>query len=253
MPQDTRHYRFFAPQLPDGAPARIDLPPDQARHARTVLRLEPGAAVELFDGRGKVAEGAIASVARKGVSVDVESVAVHARPRPLVHVAFAIPRPKRLDWLLEKASELAAASLRAVVFKHSVAGGDQLTDSKRRRWQGHCLAAAKQSGLNFLPELGRTLRLAEYLALVGARGDLRLLGDIAPDAAPLAGAVASAPAPDNVHLLIGPEGGLTGDERAGALEVGFVPVRLGATTLRIETAAVALLAAVTALCVFTDP
>lgn len=247
MPDRGRIYRFFVPEIPAGPPCRVDLPPDEARHARTVLRLGPGAPVELFDGRGTVGPGTVASVARSGVTISVAAAARLERPRPLVHLAFAAAKPKRLDRLLEQASELGAASLRAVVFQRSVVGRDVLTDSKRRRWHAHCLAAAKQSGLNFLPELHPAVSLAEYLALVGATGDLCLLGDPGQDAAPIARAAEAENHADAIHLLIGPEGGLTGPERADALAGGFVPVRLGATVLRIETAAVALLAAVTAI------
>lgn len=247
MPRSARHYRFFVPQLPDRPGRQVDLPPEEARHARSVLRLEPGAAVELFDGRGTVARGVVASLTRKGASVTVDSLAVGARPLPQVHVAFAIPKGRRLDWLIEKASELGAASLRAIVFERSVAGGGQLTDAKRSRWQGHCLAAAKQSGLDFLPELPPTLTLEQYLGAAGESDDPRLLGDLAPDAVPLARAAASSPRARDVHLLIGPEGGLTDGERAGAVQAGFVPVRLGTTTLRVETAVVAMLGALTAL------
>ena len=201
----------------------------------------------MFDGRGTVAQGTLADVDRRAVTVEIDSTARRPRQRPLVHLAFATPKPKRLDWLLEKASELAAASLRAIIFHRSVSGAGPLTESKRRRWSARCLAAAKQSGMNFLPELLPTLALGEYLALDAAPGDMRLLGDLGPDACPLARAAQ----PDHtgdVHLLIGPEGGLTGQERTDAVSAGFVPVRLGATTLRIETAAAALLAAVTAIC-----
>ena len=248
MPDQGRIHRFFTPDLPDTLPSRVHLPADEAHHARTVLRLAPGSAVELFDGRGTVGRGTLASVARQGVTVDLDSKDSRPRPRPLVHVAFAAPKPKRLDWLLEKATELAAASLGAVIFERSVAGARSLTDSKLRRWHARCLAAAKQSGLNVLPELRTTLTVGEYLAIERPPGDLRLLGDPAEDAAPLADAAACPPAADNIHLLIGPEGGLGERERAAALAAGFVPVRLGTTTLRIETAAVAILAALVAIC-----
>lgn len=248
MPDRARTHRFFTPDLPDRSPARVDLPPDEARHARAALRLKPGAPVELFDGRGTVGRGVVRSLARRGVTVDVESIDRRRRPRPLVHLAFAAPRPKRLDWLLEKAVELAAASLGAIVFERSVRGGQVLTDSKRRKWQARCVAAAKQSQLSVLPELCPTLALGEYLAIDRPPGDLCLLGDPARDAAPLADAFEGQHHPDAVHVLIGPEGGLSGREQSRVLTAGFLPVRLGATTLRTETAAVAILAAVTALC-----
>ncbi|MCK4601859.1 MAG: RNA methyltransferase, partial [Phycisphaerae bacterium] len=163
-----------------------------------------------------------------------------------VHLAFAVPKGKRLHWLLEKATELAAASLQPVLFERSVAGGDELTPARRSRWLGHCIAAAKQCGLNFLPELRQPASLEDYLR-TGERL-FSLVGSDDESAASLPKALASCPREGEVRILIGPEGGLTEAELAAARRAGFTPVRLGATVLRIETAAVALLAAVRAFC-----
>ena len=126
-----------------------------------------------------------------------------------------------------------------------MAGGDSLKASKRDRWQMHCVAAAKQSGLNTLPTLGQIQPLAAYLA-TPARG-LRLFGDL-DEAASLREALATSPAPESIELLVGPEGGFTDEERAAILASGATPIRLGETTLRTETAAIALLAGVRAVC-----
>jgi len=244
LSQTGRAYRFFVPRLPDQAGGTVDLPPDEVYHARTVLRLKAGREVELFDGRGRVACGKATAVDKRAVTVTIDSVHRVERTGPVVNLAFAVPKGKRLDWLLEKATELGAASLRPVVFERSVAGGDELTDAKRQRWATHCLAAAKQSGLNFLPEICDTEVLSDALSRDVPAGGVRLLGDLGDDAVTLVEAVGSATV---IDLLIGPEGGLSDDERARAIGAGFVPVRLGATTLRIETAAVALLAGVAAV------
>lgn len=105
-----------------------------------------------------------------------------------------------------------------------------------------CVAAAKQCGLNFLPEMRPSVALDAFLA--GAEG-LVLLGDCSDGAAPVAEALRGAGGSE-ISPLIGPERGLTAAERQLAIAAGARPVRLGATTLRTETAAVALLAVVTA-------
>jgi len=247
LSQAGRTYRFFVPHLPAQAGGTVDLPADEVYHARTVLRLKAGREVELFDGRGTVAVGRAGAVGKRAITVTIDSVRRVERMGPAVNLAFAVPKGKRLDWLLEKATELGAASLRPIVFERSVAGGDTLTDAKRQRWAVHCLAAAKQSGLNFMPKIGDTETLSDYLARDVVSDGVRLVGDLGAEAVTLGAAVGSAPV---VDLLIGPEGGLTDEERAQALGAGFVPVRLGATTLRIETAAVALLAGVAAMATF---
>ena len=190
----------------------------------------------------------VVEAAKRSVTVAVESVRQDSRVGPAVHLAFAVPKGKRLDWLLEKATELGAASLRPVQFARSVAGGEVLSGAKRHRWALHCHSAAKQCGLNFLPELHDMTALTDYLAAAAPGGVIRLLGDLADDAVPLASAIGPARAGATIDLLIGPEGGLSDDERTAAIAAGFLPARLGTTTLRIETAAVALLAGVAAVC-----
>lgn len=236
-----RCIRFYVPTLHEG---ELSLPEDEARHARTVLRLAAGDGVELFDGRGHVAQATVVAAEKRNVRLDAGAVSFVSPVGPAVHVAFAIPKGKRLDWLLEKATELGASSLVPIVFARSVAGGDSLKASKRDRWQMQCVAAAKQSGLNTLPTLGEMEPLAAYLA-TPARG-LRLFGDL-DDAASLREALATSPAAESIELLVGPEGGFTDEERAAILASGATPIRLGETTLRTETAVVALLAGVRAV------
>lgn len=234
--------QFYVPSLSAG---EVHLPEDEAHHAQHVLRLRAGAAVELFDGNGGWANGEIAHVARGDVTVRAEAPRREDEPRPRVHVAFAVPKGKRLDWLLEKATELAAASLQPIVFERSVAGGEELSDAKRSRWEAHCIAAAKQSGLGWLPKLKNTQPLAEFLA--GNAEGLRLVGDVTPETRSLRDALAGNPSSRDVHLLIGPEGGFAPAERDAIRQAVYQSVRLGPTTLRVETAVVALLAGVRAI------
>lgn len=248
MHQDEHLPRFFTNDL---SPAEIALAPGEAHHAMRVLRLAPGAEVELLDGRGGSARGLIAAGGRREVVVTVgERMPAAPRPRPAFHLAFAVPKGKRLDWLLEKATELGAASLRPVVFERSVAGpqAGPLPQAKRARWLERCIAAAKQCGLNWLPAVEEPVDLPTFLAAARGKGTFAVLGSGDPSARPLAEALMLRPPGWDICLLVGPEGGLTGDERAAALAAGLLPARLGRYTLRIETAAIALLAAVTAIC-----
>ncbi|MCD4823913.1 MAG: 16S rRNA (uracil(1498)-N(3))-methyltransferase [Phycisphaerae bacterium] len=238
MTDEKKTHRFYLPELAGGAQS---LPADQAHHALHVLRLGVGAAVELFDGRGNFAAGEIVQVSR--AEVEVAAGELHSSPagRLRVHLAFAVPKGKRLDWLLEKATELAAASLTPIIFARSVAGGEnlKLSDGKRNRWVSHCIAAARQCGLNTLPELLPPVKLADYLA-TASKGP-RFFGDI--DAAAQSIAEAIPAAGGEFTFIVGPEGGFTASERDAMLAAKAQPVRLGKTTLRIETAAIALLAA----------
>ncbi len=232
-------HRFWTAEL---AGESVELESAEAHHALHVLRLKVGSAVELFDGRGRWAAGRIAAARRDRATVALE--AVHGpieRPAPRVHVAFAAPKGKRLDWLLEKAAELGAASLQPLRTARSVA--EPAGESARRRFEALCVSAIRQSRQVHLPEIRQGVPLSDLLA-VGPAGR-GLIGHGGPDAEPLATALADRPA--ELTLLVGPEGGWTDAERADAAAAGFAPVRLGRSVLRTETAVVALLAATIAL------
>lgn len=244
MDRPSRPHRFFVPDLSD---ERIDLSASEAHHALHVLRLKADAAVELFDGRGAAATGRIVRAGRRGVSVAVgRRQRRAARCEPHVHLAFAVPKGKRLDWLLEKATELQAASLQPVIFQRSVASGGKMPPDKRPRWNAVCIAAAKQSGGLFLPELREPVALRAFVD--SAKAFHGLLGAPGRQAASVPEALSGRAPARPIALLVGPEGGLTDAEQAAAKEAGFRTVRLGQATLRIETAAVALLAAAVSIC-----
>ncbi len=244
MPDTHDPRRFYAPAvatLASGDPDAemiVPLPEPEARHATQVLRLRAGDAVELFDGAGNVARGTLKSATKRAVDVEVREVRRGGRPGTAVTVSFAVPKGKRLDWLLEKCTELGVAVLQPVRFERSVAGEGNFGESKRQRWMTHCIQACKQSGGDFLPEIRDPLPLAEYLA--GEDAAERLLGD--PSGEP----IGTNACPQTAALLIGPEGGLSDHERQSAIDAGFRPARLGHTVLRVETAAVAMLAAIRA-------
>ncbi len=234
--------RFYVPSLSAG---EVAITAGEAHHGLHVLRLSAGQAVELFDGQGQAARATIAETTRHEIRCQAEPPTGRPAPAPAVTLAFAVPKAKRLDWLLEKATELAVTRLQPVVFERSVAGGEKFSASKRDRWLGHCISAAKQCGLNHLPTLGEHCTLGEFLD-EPAEG-LQLLGDGGAETSPLAAHAEAIRAASLSTLLVGPEGGLTQAERELAVGAGFQPVRLGDTTLRIETAAVALLAGLRAV------
>ena len=240
MEHEQASHRFFAESV---AGECVELPSTEAHHALHVMRLSAGDVVEVFDGSGQVVIGRLQPDGRKAASVSVtDRRSVEPPTGPAVTLAFAVPKGKRLDWLLEKATELGAASLAPVVFERSVVR-PELTARTRERWRAATISAAKQCGAGLLPEIRDPQPIAEHLA--SGKADVGLLGDV--DGTPLAKHAADVAAAESVTLLVGPEGGLTDAERSGAAEAGFIPVRVGAYTLRVETAATALLAAARAL------
>ncbi len=234
--------RFHVSDFSDAAPAELDLPAAEAHHALHVLRLREGDAVELFDGRGRRGEATIARTRRDDVTVALQNISsAGSRPEPVVHLAFAAPKGKRLDWLLEKATELDAATLQPIVFARSVAARGVEKSARHGRWLGHCIAAAKQSGLNWLPEVAAPLSLEKWLE--GEPEGHILYGDCGEATLPLREALAEWQPGQGIWLVVGPEGGPTDAEAEALQRRGAQGIRLGHTTLRIETAAVALLSA----------
>ena len=237
MKERKAKHRLYAPSLDGRA---VELSASEAHHALHVLRLREGDEVELFDGAGGVAWGALRPSGRKAAAVEVADRQSAARPEPVLELAFACPKGKRLDWLVEKAAELGTARLTPLVFSRSAT---QPSAHALERLGAICIAAAKQCGANFLPEVGRPVELGDFLA--ANRAGLRLLGSVEAKTS-LPSALTGYRRGKGIAVLIGPEGGLAEAETAEAVAAGFVPVGLGGLTLRIETAAAAMLAAVTA-------
>jgi 16S rRNA (uracil1498-N3)-methyltransferase len=221
----------------------VELPAGESHHALGVLRLKDGATVEVFDGRGGRAAGMLTVIGRgkaaARITVRHEKI---DRPLPWVTLAFAPPKGNRLDWLLEKAAELGVAQLCPIIFERSVVR-PELSEHARARWQAVCISAAKQCGAAFLPEILPPASLADFLAT--PRPDLGILGHLS--GLPLKDAWPQGRPVKTVAILVGPEGDFTDAERDLAVSAGFIPARLGHFILRVETAAIALLAAVATL------
>jgi 16S rRNA (uracil1498-N3)-methyltransferase len=230
--------RFYCPDLCQGANV---LAGSEAHHALHVVRLREGEEVELFDGKGRSAQGCVESCRRSEMEIHVSSEPEKSPPpKPRLELAFAVPKGKRLDWLLEKACELGTTRLVPIRFSRSVAGGPGPGGSKRDRWEATCISAAKQCRSSWLCQIEQETPLETYLEQADGAG---IFG--CPEGAPLARSLDRTAS--KICLLIGPEGGLTRDEESLVRNRGFVPASLGSYILRTETAALALLSGVRAL------
>lgn len=228
--------RVHADVLPASPGEVLTLEGPEAAHLGRVLRMGPGDAVEVFDGRGGAGRFVIDAVAKR--TVDLRLVARDETDRELpfaITCAVAPPKGKRAQRLVEELTELGVAALAPLALKRTSArapDADEVT-----RWS---LEAAKQCGRNQLLRPLPELDLAG-LAAAGREHDLALLPDTR-DAAPLREAL-TRPRPARVLLAIGPEGGFAPEERDALRAAGFQAVTLGRSVLRIETAAAAVVAA----------
>jgi 16S rRNA (uracil1498-N3)-methyltransferase len=217
----------------------IDLPPEQARHVQ-VLRLQPGEALTLFNGRGGEWSAEVARMSgRQQVAV---RVGVHqAVDRELdraVTLALGMPANERMDTLVEKATELGVAAIQPLQCARSVLRlAGERADKRQAHWQAVAVAAAEQCGRTRVPRIAPVKTLPAWFAEGGWPVRRHVLS-LAADARPLGLAPFDG---EPVLLLSGPEGGLDPAEEAQARLHGFAPLGLGPRVLRADTAPLAAL------------
>jgi len=233
--------RFYCP-APLATGQALSLPAGAARHVQ-VLRLQPGAVITLFNGEGGEFEATVTRMGRSDVDVDVGAHHAIEREAPrAIHLLAGITANERMDWLVEKATELGVASLTPLLAERSVLKlKGERADKKLAHWQGVAVAAAEQCGRNRVPVIHPAVSLSDWLARPSAEGQ-RCVLSLAPGTRSLSSAVGGG---ESLVVLSGPEGGLSPAEEALALGAGFMPVTLGSRVLRAETAPLAVLAALT--------
>jgi 16S rRNA (uracil1498-N3)-methyltransferase len=209
-----------------------------------VLRLDEGDRVILFDGRGGEW---FARLLRSGPSLRASlqefTPADRASPIPITLVQ-GLPAADKMDWIVQKATELGVAAVQPVAVKRSVIklSGERM-ERRCRHWQQVAVAACEQCGLNRVPAVAPLLDLPQYLGLAAAQNDRRLF--LAPGAESGLREMERPAGPTT--LLVGPEGGFEEGEARAILAAGFTPVSLGPRVLRTETAGIAAISAMLAL------
>jgi len=216
----------------------VALTADAANHLGRVLRLNPGHPVQLFNGDNQLYTAELAQVSRKSVTALIKSASEDNRESTLsIHLAQAVSKGDRMDFVLQKATELGVTSFTPLFTEHSVVklNAERLA-KKQEQWQKIVISACEQCGRNTVPEVRPAMQLSEWLA--DERPFTLTLDPVASDS------LASIEPVQEVALLIGPEGGLSDTEIQQASDAGCHSVRIGPRVLRTETAA---LASVTAL------
>jgi 16S rRNA (uracil1498-N3)-methyltransferase len=231
---DTRGARIGAPRFLvdeiDAAAGAIDLPAAEVKHAR-VRRLHNGAEVVVFDGRGTSYRGRIESYSRDAVRVAlIEAMPARAAESPLaITLAVAVLKADRLDWVIEKTTELGVARIVPFECEHSLA---RPSSARQTRWRSIAAGAAKQCGRSIVPTVEPCVSFA---AVVERASDRKLLFW---EGAGMTERLSEKGAPSQVLAIVGPEGGFTAGEAAAAQSAGSQVVSLGPRILRADTAAI---------------
>ena len=209
-----------------------ELPEAQAHYIGRVLRLAPGAAMQLFDGSGKEYLGALVEVGKKSVSVELHEAHDGLAESPLrIHLGQGVSRGERMDWAIQKATELGVADITPLISERcEVRLKDERADKRLAHWRQIAISACEQCGRSVLPVIHAPVSLDDWQRQVDA--ELKLV--LHPVAEPLANHAR----PSSLAFLIGPEGGLSEAEVEQANSHGFHPARLGPRVLRTETAPV---------------
>lgn len=217
----------------------------EAHHLAHVMRAKPGTRVTLFDGSGAEYLAEVRDVGRGAVHLVILSRHEVDRELPTaITLAAPLPKGDRQKWLVEKAVELGVRRLIPLVTARSVA---EPTPQALDRLRRYVIEASKQCGRNRLMEIPCSMPFAQFLE---TSQNVRLRWIAHPDPtrtepasiiAPTEGAGAATIA-EPAWMAVGPEGGFTEDEVAAALAAGWTPVALGPRVLRVETAAILLVA-----------
>ena len=222
------------------AESTLELDDDKARYLSRVLRLRVGDSLRVFDGEGNEYAATISSIGKSGASLCVESeITTKTESGLRIHLVQGISRGERMDFVVQKATELGVKRITPVLTEYGVVKLDALRAEKRRdHWQKVTASACEQSGRVRVPLVDAPIPLKAWFGNKPEQIDAELI--LKPGATtPLA----RIPAPETkVCVLIGPEGGFSDIEYEDAIVAGFRPVSLGPRVLRTETAAVAALA-----------
>ncbi|ARB92678.1 16S rRNA (uracil(1498)-N(3))-methyltransferase [Legionella longbeachae] len=221
----------------------LELSPEASQHVGVVLRMQEGEHLTLFCGDNREFDAIIETVKKKQVIVVVGSIKKVSRESPLtIHLAQAISKGERMEWVMQKAVELGVASITPILTERCVVKLDQERMTKKlHQWQAIVIAACEQSGRNSVPQVHAPVTLSRYLEEIQAElkfilhpGQNKTWRDYTFKVA-------------DIVLLIGPEGGLSEQEVQYTSKHGFQPLSLGPRILRTETAAITALSVLQAV------
>ena len=217
--------------------ANIQLEPGPSQHLSRALRMKPGDNIILFDGTGGQYPATISTLGRTSVvAITADFDPVERESGLSVHLGIALSRGERMDWIVQKATELGVSAITPLRTERTeVRLSGERAEKKLRHWQQIATSACEQCGRNRLPDIQPTQNLAQWVNVVEA--DARLVLHHRANSARM-----DATSPSSIALLVGPEGGLSPGEITAAEQAQFLSLQLGPRILRTETAPLAAIA-----------
>ena len=241
-----REIRLFV-DVPLAPGQDLPLPQVASQHALRVLRLKAGDRVTLFNGDGRQYHATLTAADPRAASVHIEAVDAPVRESPLrVTLLQALARGEKMDWIIQKATELGVTRILPVLTERSEVRLDGARGEKRREhWRAVAIAACEQCGRNVVPGIGAPEPLDACLAAhPPSNTEVRWMLHPGGGAARLREVAFQ---PTHVLLAVGPEGGFGDNDLAALRAAGFTELALGPRILRTETAGLAALAALQAI------
>ncbi len=230
--------------VPDDPPSCIRLEGDRFHHLIHVLRSRAGDAIEIFDGRGRSFAGRVASVERTSADIALGSP-IEAPSSRCVTLVQALPKAEKMEWIIQKATELGVGAVAPVESERSVVKlSGPKAQQRVQRWRTIAEEAARQCGRSDVPEI-MAIEPMEVRLHATPSDTRRYVLDEEESTLSLAQAFSSAMADRSpVALIVGPEGGFERREIEALATLGAAAVSLGRKKLRTETAAIVALAVI---------
>ncbi len=232
-------YRFYCPAADFSKPSVDIADPHEIHHIRDVLRLKKGALIKIFNAQSRQAEAVIEKISASSIQARIQSVQELAQGRGKIILACAPPKKGKFEFIIEKCTELGVDEIIPLKTKRTqVIFKDEQMPAKIKRFEAVAVNAAKQSQRPRVPQIHPMTALPLALKALDPQG-LAIIPSLHQHPQHITKLLLDADKNKTVTIFIGPEGDFTPDEVGLAVQHGCVPVSLGESVLKVETAAMA--------------
>lgn len=216
--------------------------PQEIHHLRNVLRLKVNDVVILFNGQGEEGVGRILSLEKDNIKIHIEKVTSEPRNKPVLILACAVPKKSKFETIIEKCTELGVDEIIPLKTQRTIISfKPEELSRKTSRYQNVAINAAKQSQRKTVPAIHPVTKFNDFLKNIEA-GSYAFIPCLKENNPHVFDSFKKITAPEKIIFLIGPEGDFTPEEVEEAQKAGCLPVSLGKTVLKVDTAAITVVA-----------